>query len=175
GMDLLLAALPEMLNQGVQLAVQGTGDPALEAAFRMAEQTHQGLVQVHVGYDEARAHRLVAGADVIAVPSRFEPCGLAQLYAMRYGTLPVVRRVGGLADTVQDADDASLRAGAATGFVFDEASAGALAAAVGRLAALVRQASAWRTLQRTAMTRDFSWRGPARRYLALYGELLEGR
>jgi starch synthase len=91
----------------VQVAVQGTGEPALEAAFRIAHQANPGRVHVHIGYDEARAHRLIAGADVIAVPSRFEPCGLTQMYGLRYGTLPVVRRVGGLADTVVDGDAAS--------------------------------------------------------------------
>ncbi|MDE2397612.1 MAG: glycogen synthase GlgA, partial [Burkholderiales bacterium] len=93
GLDLVLAALPSLVRQGVQFAIQGTGEAALESAFRMAEQSHPGRVQVFVGYDEARAHRLVGGADVIAVPSRFEPCGLTQLYGLRYGTLPVVRRV----------------------------------------------------------------------------------
>jgi starch synthase len=100
GLDLLVAALPDLVAQGVQVAVQGTGDAALEAAFRIAQQAHPRRLHVHIGYDEARAHRLIAGADVIAVPSRFEPCGLTQMYGLRYGTLPVVRRVGGLADTV---------------------------------------------------------------------------
>jgi starch synthase len=102
GLDLVLQALPELFRHGVQLALQGTGDPALEAAFSQAAQRYPGQLHVHIGYDEARAHRLVAGADAIVVPSRFEPCGLTQLYGLRYGTLPIVRRVGGLKDTVQD-------------------------------------------------------------------------
>jgi starch synthase len=175
GMDLLLAALPEMLPQGVQLAVQGTGDPALEAAFRMAEQAHPGRVQVHVGYDEARAHRLVAGADVIAVPSRFEPCGLTQLYGLRYGTLPLVRRVGGLADTVTDADEAALAQGRATGFAFDAASPRALLQAAARALALWRDPPTWQAMMRRGMGQPLSWRQPAQQYLALYHEALRAK
>jgi starch synthase len=161
GLDLLLAALPELVAQGVQFAVQGTGEPALEAAFRMAQQAHPGRVQVYIGYDEARAHRLVAGADVIAVPSRFEPCGLTQMYGLRYGTLPIVRRTGGLADTVQDA---------ATGFVFDEATPAALRRAVERALAAQRHGAEWGRMQTRAMAQNLSWAEPARQYLRLYAE-----
>ncbi|MBI5258593.1 MAG: glycogen synthase GlgA [Burkholderiales bacterium] len=159
GLDLVLAALPGLVREGVQLALQGTGDAALEAAFRHAEQAHPGRVRVHIGYDEARAHQLVAGADVIAVPSRFEPCGLTQLYGLRYGTLPLVRRVGGLGDTVRDG---------ATGFVFEAASAEALQACVRRAMGLHADPTAWRTMMRRGMAQDHSWAGPAREYLALY-------
>ena len=161
GLDLLLAALPELVVQGVQFAVQGTGEPALEAAFRMAQQAHPGKVHMHLGYDEARAHRLVAGADVIAVPSRFEPCGLTQMYGLRYGTLPVVRRTGGLADTVADGK---------TGFVFDEATPAALRRAVERALMTKRDSAAWAALQRRAMGRELSWAEPAQQYLHLYAE-----
>ncbi|MDE2369336.1 MAG: glycogen synthase GlgA [Burkholderiales bacterium] len=171
GLDLVLAALPALLAQGVQLAVQGTGEPALEAAFRMAQQAHPGRVHVHIGYDEARAHRLVAGADVIAVPSRFEPCGLTQMYGLRYGTLPLVRRVGGLADTVVDATPERQADGSATGFVFDAATAAALEVAISRAVALRREPARWRALQATAMASQLSWAGPARAYLALYERL----
>ncbi|MBC7938617.1 MAG: glycogen synthase GlgA [Chitinophagaceae bacterium] len=167
GLDLVLAALPELVAAGVQFAVQGTGDPALEAAFRMAQQAHAGKVHVHIGYDEARAHRLVAGADVIAVPSRFEPCGLTQMYGLRYGTLPVVRRVGGLADTVVDADEAGLGA-EATGFVFDAATPSAFERCVRRALAARLQHELWRRLVQNAMARSLSWAGPARGYLGLY-------
>ena len=163
GLDLVLAALPQLVAQGVQLAVQGTGDAALETGFRMAEQLHPGRVQVHVGYDEARAHRLVAGADVIAVPSRFEPCGLTQLYGLRYGTLPLVRRVGGLADTVIDTASPT-----GNGFVFDAATPQALAEAVGRALALRRQPQQWQATMLRAMQAGLDWAGPAREYLALY-------
>jgi starch synthase len=175
GLDLVLGALPEVLRAGVQLAVQGTGDPALEAAFRMAAHAHPGRVHVHLGYDEARAHRLIAGADVIAVPSRFEPCGLTQLYGLRYGTLPVVRRVGGLADTVVDATPASLQAGTATGLCFQDASAAAVGQALRRAAELRRDRAAWAAVQARAMACDFSWHGPARQYLDLYRRLAAPR
>ena len=167
GLDLLVAALPELLAQGVQVAVQGTGEPALEAAFRIAHQANPGRVHVHIGYDEARAHRLIAGADVIAVPSRFEPCGLTQMYGLRYGTLPVVRRVGGLADTVSEGgaggNDHS------TGFVFDVATPAALAEAVRRALQLRRSDPAgWAARMRQAMAQPLGWAGPAAQYLALY-------
>lgn len=166
GLDLLLAALPGLLRAGVQLAVQGTGDPALEVAFAMAQQAHPTRVHVHIGYDEARAHRLVAGADAILVPSRFEPCGLTQMYGLRYGTLPIVRRVGGLADTVRDGDDAK-----ANGFLFDAATPQALERAVLRAAALHGETEAWRARMVTAMAEALSWAAPARDYLALYDRL----
>jgi starch synthase len=121
-------------------------------------------VAVRIGYDEGLAHRLIAGADVMLVPSRFEPCGLTQLYALRYGTLPLVRRVGGLADTVVDAESGE----AGTGFAFDAATPAALEAAVHRAISLFAQSERWARLQRTAMAQDFSWDGAARQYLALY-------
>lgn len=163
GLDLILSALPQCLEQGTQLVVQGAGDPALEAAFRMAAAAHPGRVAVHIGYDEARAHRLMAGADLIVVPSRFEPCGLTQLYGLRYGTLPVVRRVGGLADTVVDAPGE-----AATGFHFDHASAAELGATVVRAVQAWRDPTRRRQIMNRAMAQDFSWVGPARQYLNLY-------
>ena len=173
GLDLLLAALPELLAQGVQLAVQGSGEPSLEAAFRMAQAAHPGRIHVHIGYDEARAHRLVAGADAIAVPSRFEPCGLTQLYGLRYGTLPIVRRVGGLADTVKD--DTGAGDQASTGFTFDAATPAALAAAVGRARAAWAQPARWHAIMRRAMGRPLSWDGPACEYLALYADVCQER
>jgi starch synthase len=127
---------------------------------------------VRFAYDETLAHRIIAGADVIAVPSRFEPCGLTQLYGLRYGSLPLVHRVGGLADTVVDADDKALAAETATGFVFDAPTAKALAATAQRALALYRQSDRWRRMMRRAMTQDFSWDGAAAAYAALYRRLL---
>jgi starch synthase len=166
GLDLVLAALPALVAAGVQFAVQGTGDPALEAAFRMAAQAHPGRVAVHIGYDEPRAHQLIAGADVIAVPSRFEPCGLTQMYGLRYGTLPVVRRVGGLADTVADGR---------TGFSFDVATPAAFDDAVRRALAVRQEPAAWQAMMQAGMAQDLSWSGPARDYLALYAQALAAR
>ena len=175
GLDLVLAALPELARAGVQFAVQGTGEPALEAAFRMAQQAHPGLVQVHIGYDEARAHRLIAGADVIAVPSRFEPCGLTQMYGLRYGTLPVVRRVGGLADTVVDATAAAVATGTATGFSFEAATSAAFERCVRRALELRSQPAGWQRVMASGMAQELSWTGPAKEYLALYEAAIVGR
>lgn len=172
GVDLLLSALPSLLSQGVQLAVQGTGEPALEAAFQMAARAHPNQVHVHIGYDEARAHRLLAGADLIAVPSRFEPCGLTQLYGLRYGTLPLVRRVGGLADTVADATAASLLETSATGFVFDAATPQALERAVVQALAVKGNPALWAAMTLAAMAQKFTWEAPASGYLRLYEELI---
>jgi starch synthase len=173
GLDLLLAALPELLRQGGQLVLLGTGEPALEAAFLAMAQAHPDSVAVRIGYDEAFAHRIVAGADAILVPSRFEPCGLTQLYGLRYATLPVVRRVGGLADTVVDANELNLQAGNATGFVFDDPTPAALQAALQRAVALFRQPKLWRQMMQQAMARDFSWQGAAESYMVLYRELYQ--
>jgi starch synthase len=172
GLDLLLTALPSLMDMGAQLVVQGEGDPTLEAAFRLAHAAHPGRVSTFIGYDEARAHRLMAGADAIVVPSRFEPCGLTQLYGLRYATLPIVRKVGGLADTVVNADPRSLADGSATGFSFDAANAEALVDAVRRALELWRQPAAWRQLMVSAMQRQFSWDGSAQAYSNLYSSLL---
>ena len=175
GLDLVLAALPALLRDGAQFLIQGNGEPALEAAFRAAEKQHPGQVATRIGYDEALAHRVVAGVDSILVPSRFEPCGLTQLYGLRYGTLPLVRRVGGLADTVVDANDDALRDDRATGFSFDVATPAALEHALLRAAALFRQPEAWRRVMRRAMAQDFSWTGAAQTYMTLYAQAVEAR
>jgi starch synthase len=171
GLDLLLPLIPELVSSGHQLALLGSGDIDLERGLVAAAQAYGGHVAVALGYDEALSHLIIGGADLLVMPSRFEPCGLTQLYALRYGTLPLVRRVGGLADTVVDADALSLADGTATGFAFDEESAPGLGAAIERAAVLFRQPQLWQSVMRRAMTRDFSWEAAARRYLALYREL----
>jgi len=173
GLDLVLGALPSLVRRGGQLALQGSGDAALEAAFVAAAQAHPEAVAVRIGYDEAFAHRLIAGADAILVPSRFEPCGLTQLYGLRYGSLPVVRRTGGLADTVVDASDHAIAADRATGFSFDAATPAALDGAIQRAIAAYADAPRWRRLMLRAMAQDFSWRGAAQKYMALYQGLLQ--
>jgi starch synthase len=171
GLDLVLAALPDLVRMGAQLVVQGTGEAGLEAALRDAAAAHPGRVAVHLGYDEPGAHRLVAGADVILVPSRFEPCGLTQMYGLRYGTVPLVRRVGGLADTVRDAGSAGNPAPDGNGFVFEAATPQALLDAAWRAIEWHRQPPAWLALMRRGMAEDLSWDGPAQRYLGLYARL----
>ena len=168
GLDLVLSALPELLAHGAQLAVQGSGDAALERALLAAAAHYPRRVAVRLAYDEAFAHQMVAGADAMLVPSRFEPCGLTQLYALRYGTVPVVRRVGGLADTVLDLAEGD----ASTGIVFDDATGAAMADAMTRTVALYRDTAAWRRLMLRGMAQDFSWGPPAREYMALYRALV---
>ena len=172
GMDLLLAALPELLREGGQLAVLGTGEGALEAGFQYAASANPENVAVHIGYNEEMSHRFIAGADVLLVPSRFEPCGLTQLFALRYGTLPLVRRVGGLADTVVDVTPNHLQSDIATGFAFDDASRHALGTRIREACALYHEKDAWRQLQRRGMAQDFSWDDSASHYEALYRSLV---
>lgn len=174
GADLLLETLPALVARGGQLVVLGAGDKDLETAFKGAAAALPHAVGVHIGYDEGLAHRLQAGADVLMVPSRAEPCGLTQLYALRYGTLPLVRRTGGLEDTVIDATPAALADDCATGFAFDDPSAHGLAWAFRRAMDLYRTPERWRRLQRHAMGRDFGWSAPARGYLDLYRKLRPG-
>jgi starch synthase len=175
GIDLLLAALPALLASGAQLALLGSGDAALEAGFAAAATAEPGRIGCHIGYDEGLAHTIQGGVDALIVPSRFEPCGLTQLAALRYGAVPVVARVGGLADTVIDANPMALAAGAATGVVFSPVTADALATAIRRAALLHADGTAWRRLQLNGMATDVSWRGPARQYAALYRALMPER
>ncbi len=168
GMDLVLGSLPALLAAGGQLVVLGSGEADIEAGFRAAAAAHPHSVSVHFGYDEALSHRIIAGADILLVPSRFEPCGLTQLYALHYGTLPLVRRVGGLADTVIDATPESLQEGAANGFVFDDANSRTLSARIADALTLYRDTPAWLQVQRRGMAQDFSWADSALRYEALY-------
>lgn len=168
GLDLLAASLPTLLDGGGQLALLGSGTPALEAIFRAAATVHPGRVGVRIGYDEALSHRLIAGADAILVPSRFEPCGLTQLYGLRYGTIPVVARTGGLADSVIDANVAAMEAGVATGIVFSPIDADGLRHALSRTQALFADKAAWQGLIAAAMRQQVGWSRSAAHYRALY-------
>jgi len=171
GLDLVLENVDHLVACGAQLAVIGTGDPHAEGAFLQAAERHPGRVAVFLRYDEALAHRAFAASDVVLVPSRQEPCGLTQLYAQAYGALPLVRRTGGLADTVIGATPETLANGTATGFVFDRANGWALGEAINQALALFRNPRAWRRVQRQGMDTNFSWEGPARAYLNLYASI----
>ncbi len=168
GFNLILEGLPQLLERGGQLVVLGTGEPALVSALLQASKTHPGAVAVKVGYDEALAHSIVAGVDVMMVPSRFEPCGLTQLYGLKYGALPLVRRVGGLADTVVDSSLENLDDGTATGFVFDRFEVGDYLAAMRRAFALFKRKNEWQEVQRRAMAQTFDWDAAAAQYQAQY-------
>jgi len=170
GIDLLIEALPALLSRGGQLAVLGAGDPGLEAALqRLAEA--EPRVAVRIGYDEALAHRMVAGGDAMIVPSRFEPCGLTQLAALRYATVPVVALTGGLADTVITASPAALSAGVATGLQFHPVTADSLAWALADLCDLFAAPATFAAMQRNAMRAEVGWRRSAAAYAALYAEI----
>ena len=171
GLDLVLDNVDHLVAQGAQLAVIGTGDFQEEEAFRQAALRHPGRVAVFIGYEEARAHQAFAGADVLLVPSRQEPCGLTQLYAQAYGAIPLVRRTGGLADTVVGVSPETLADGTATGFQFDEDNGWALGEAINRTLALFHDPAAWRQIQRRGMAAEFGWEGPARDYLDLYATI----
>ncbi|MBV9200362.1 MAG: glycogen synthase GlgA [Alphaproteobacteria bacterium] len=171
GLDLLLACFPEIIADGSRIAILGSGDGDLEQGFARAAAEHNREIAVEIGYDEALSHLIIAGADAVLLPSRFEPCGLTQLYALRYGTLPVVRRVGGFADTVVDATAVTLADGSATGFAFDDESPAALMSAIRRADVLFREPAVWLRMMHQAMAQDFSWSAAARRYLSVYREL----
>ena len=171
--DTVLEVLPWIALRGAQLAVIGEGDRSIESGLVEAARRHPGQVSVTIGYNEALAHRLQAGSDILLSPARFEPCGLTQLYALRYGTLPVVRRTGGLADTVIDSNPKSIVERTATGFVFDEATRRGLTEALGRALNLYHEPLTWRRLQLQAMAQDFSWAASAKNYIALYRDLCE--
>ncbi len=168
GLHLLPGVVHDLVQRGGQLVVLGTGDAGIVAALQACAAQHPGQVAVHIGYDEALSHRVIAGADVIMVPSRFEPCGLTQLYGLRYGTLPLVRAVGGLADTVTDCSLENLDDGSASGFVFHDLDARGLLTAIRRAFALYRRPADWQAVQRQAMGLRFDWARAARTYLQVY-------
>ena len=168
GLELMLPVLEEVIAAPAQLVFLGTGDTAYEQQLQELAARHPGSMAVTLGYNESLAHRIEAGADLFLMPSLFEPCGLNQLYSLRYGTLPVVRWVGGLADTVIDATDENIENGSASGFVFVEPEPMAFLEAVRRGIALYDDRTRWRQIQVAAMSRDFSWQQSAARYLELY-------
>lgn len=172
GMDLLLAAMPELLARGGRLALLGSGDLAIEQGFLALAAANPGQVAVVTGYNEALAHEIQAGVDALLVPSRFEPCGLTQLCALRYGAIPVVARTGGLADTVVDANQAALASRAGTGIVFSPVTTEALSHAIERTVQLHANPVRWRAVQMRAMRQDVSWAGPAAQYARLYRDAL---
>jgi starch synthase len=168
GLDLVIAALPTLLEGGAQLALLGAGSQDLEGSFRAASVVYPGQVGCFFGYDEALAHQIQGGSDALLVPSRFEPCGLTQLCAMRYGSVPIVSRVGGLADTVIDANEMAVANGVATGFQFAPVNLTAANDAFRRAKALFADKDAWRRVQMNGMAADVGWSRPARQYAGLY-------
>ncbi len=171
GLDLLANAVPQITALGGQLMVLGSGDSAIEAQFQASAKTNPDNVACYIGYDEPLAHRVQAGADAILIPSRFEPCGLTQLCAMRYGTVPVVGRVGGLNDTIIDANPVALAKDCATGVQFFPIDPHMLASAINRTFALYAAPKTWKTMAQNCMSQDVSWSRSAQRYADLYARL----
>jgi starch synthase len=180
GVDIVLECLPAMMDMGCQLCVLGTGDKQLESAMQQAAQSYPGQVSVRIGFDEAMAHLIEAGADAFLMPSTFEPCGLNQMYSQLYGTPPIVHATGGLADTVRDdkgspGEGASSGAQAGTGFSFHEATSTALMQAIMRARQAFAQADHWRHIQRNGMALDHSWRARAMLHVQSYAAAMKKR
>ena len=173
GIDLLIDVLPRLMALPVNLVLVGTGERRFERALSDWQALFPDRLSVLLGYDESLAHQVEAGCDLFLMPSRFEPCGLNQMYSQRYGAIPLVRRCGGLADTVVDASPEALEAGTATGLVFDEANPEALARTIERGLELYSKPKIWPQLQKTGMRRDFSWERSARAYVTLYEQAEE--
>lgn len=173
GLDMLLEIVPMLLDEPVQLVILGTGEAPLELAFTTLAQSHPGKIAAYIGFDENLSHLIEAGIDMFLMPSRFEPCGLNQMYSQRYGTPPIVHATGGLVDTVVDTTPQSLDDKTASGFLFGESSATALLDTIRRALGCYRESKTWRQIQLAGMKRNFSWDGSASRYLALYQSLLK--
>jgi len=171
GMDLLLQTVDGLVDLGARLAVLGSGENYLEDGFRHMWQRHPGKVGIITGYNEQLSHLMQGGCDAIVIPSRFEPCGLTQLYGLRYGCVPVVSRIGGLADTVIDANPAAIAAEVATGVVFDSGSTHALYEAIRKTVRLYHDDKLWKKIQRRGMKSDVSWDTSAARYADLYASI----
>ena len=172
GLDLLLDIADAVLALPAQIVIVATGDRTLEQRLLALTATRPRLLASFIGFDEALAHLVEAGADAFVMPSRFEPCGLNQMYSQRYGTPPIVHATGGLADSVVDCAPQSLADGTATGFKFFAPNAEALMGAIKRFAAAYEDAAPWRALQRNGMARDFSWNAAAREYATIYARLV---
>lgn len=173
GMDVLARQVDHLVGLGARLAILGDGEAGLAAALHAAEYRHPGRVAIRHGYDEALSHLMQGGGDAILIPSRFEPCGLTQLYGLAYGCVPVVARTGGLADTVIDANEAAIAAGVATGLQFDHADDAHLGRAIERAVRLHARPDVWKRMQQQGMRADFSWRQSGARYAELYKEMRE--
>ena len=172
GLDIFATLLDGVVEQGARVAVLGNGDAAIEQAFKVAAERHKGRVGIVTSYDEKLSHLIQGGADTMLVPSRFEPCGLTQLYGLRYGCVPLVARVGGLADTIIDANDAGLAAQVATGIQFIPVDGVTLQGALARTHDLYNQPALWRGLQQRGMASDVSWTRSALAYANLYKHIL---
>ena len=168
GIDLVVQSIPQLMDEAVSFVILGIGQAEMERQLLDLAVGYQDRVRVVIGYDEGLAHRIEAGSDIFLMPSRFEPCGLNQMYSLRYGTVPIVRSTGGLADTVTHADPQTISDGSATGVVLSDATSIAIVAAVRHALTLYQHRDGWQRIMRSGMRRDFSWGASARSYLDLY-------
>ncbi len=168
GIDLVIPIIPMLIKAGVQIAILGSGDKTLEMNLQRLEAKYPKQISVTIGYDEKLSHQIEAGANMFLMPSKFEPCGLNQMYSMSYGTIPIVRRTGGLADTVTDATPENIKNKIATGFVFERSNANELLHCIERAIKTFHNKETWKQLQITGMTSDFSWQKSAKQYISLY-------
>ncbi len=176
GLDLLLPNIQRLIDEGCQFALLGSGDSNLEAAFSIFAHDNPGKMSVTIGYNEPLSHQIMAGCDMSIMPSRFEPCGLNQMYGLAYGTLPIVNATGGLADSVIDTSVITLKHKTANGFVMADASSGALLAVIQRALDIYREdKKAWRKIQKNGMLQNLSWDHSAQEYLDLYIKTIEKR
>ena len=171
GIDLVLDSLPELISMPVQVVLLGSGSHEFEHRLHSLARLHPEKISVTIDYNESLAHLIEAGIDIFLMPSRFEPCGLNQLYSQRYGTIPIVRKTGGLADTIEDALPESIANNTATGIAFQQASSDSLIEAIKRALILFNDKPTWEKLQRNCMNKNFSWQNSAEQYLTLYNEL----
>ena len=174
GLDLVETIVPQLMAMDLQLVILGTGEPELEAKLKMLQARYPQSMGLRIGFDEGLAHRIEGGADMIVMPSRYEPCGLSQLYSLRYGTVPVVRKIGGLADTVLPLTPQVLEAGGATGFHVEEDKAEALLLVLRQAVALYQDRARWEQLVEAGMKTDVSWARSADTYDRLFGSLVRG-
>ena len=170
--DVVLEAMPALIEEGMQFALVAEGDAEYEFDFCELAKRYPGRVAIRCDYEEPLGHRLLAGADLLAHPARFEPCGLVPIYALRYGTIPIVRNSGGMADSVEDASVERIQHGTGTGFVFDGFSVSEFLGCARRALSFYRQPLLWRKLQTNAMAQDFGWRRSAEAYAQLYWSLI---
>ena len=175
GIDLIIEAMEALAGKNIQLVVLGTGEKRFHALLQQLAQRLPQQVGVNIGYSEALAHQIEAGTDAFLMPSRFEPCGLNQLYSLRYGTLPIVHNVGGLADTVTDITPENLKTNSATGVVFDTADAVSLQLAIQRAYALFQNPTQWQQVVHNGMQKNYNWNNSARQYLKLYKAAISQR
>jgi starch synthase len=174
GFDLLLEIIPELVLLDLQIVTLGIGDHHMEKQFLAARAAHPDRIAVHIGFDEGLAHRIEAGADMLVMPSRYEPCGLSQLYSLRYGTVPIVRRTGGLADTVIPFRPSTAQAKRATGFHVVDASSDSLLSGILLALSVYREQDMWCSLMEAGMNTDVSWTQAAQQYVQLYQSIVEG-